>query len=134
MQPQRAVIVNGVRLVREMIKQVIERSSEIEVIKEIGEMQELASAIIETNATWAFVILLPDHEIPENMKFELFLKYPTLRLVGLWVDGSHVRLEWHGRGPRELTSPTLDELTRLLKEEIQKGLSGSNTNNRLEDN
>jgi len=128
MQPQRAVIVNGVRLVHEMIKRVLERTSGIEVIREIDDLQELAPVIIETNATWAFVLLLPDQEIPENLKFELFLKFPTLRIVGIWIDGSHVRLDWQGHGHRELTVPTLDELTGLLKEELPKTLSDSDPN------
>lgn len=119
MQPQRAVLVNRSRLMRELVKRMIERTSGFEVIREIGDIRELTSAI-DANVEWAFVILMPGREIPESLKVELFLKHPALRLVGLWVDGSHARLEWLARQHVDLTGLTLDDLNRLLLDELQK--------------
>jgi len=119
MESQRAILVNGSCLMRELVKRVIEKNTEFEVIRELADVQELPSAIMETNAEWAFVILSPNQEIPENLKVELFLKHPTLRIIGLWIDDNHVKVEWLAREQKDLTGMTLDELTGFLRQELQ---------------
>jgi len=120
MQPQRAILVNGSRLVRDLVKHVIEKELDIEVIREIENLQELDSAIPAVNADWVFVILTSDQKIPESSKIELFLKYPTMLLIGLWEDGSHVRMEWLAHEYRDFTDLTLDGLTSLLLDELHR--------------
>jgi len=119
-QPRRAILVDGSRLIRDIIKRVIEKSAGFEVVRELSGMQELPAAIIDTNVEWVFTIVTSNHEIPEILKNELFFKHPTLRIVGLWVDGSHVKVEWLGRQHRDLTGLTLNEITHLLREELQE--------------
>jgi len=120
MQPQRAILVNGSRLVRDLIKHVIEKELGIEVIREIENLQELDSAIPAVNADWVFVILTSDQKIPESSKVEIFLKHPTMLLIGLWEDGSQVRMEWLAREYRDFTDLTLDGLTSLLLDELRR--------------
>jgi hypothetical protein len=103
---------------RELVKRVIEKRMGFEVIRELVDVQELPSAIMDTDAEWVFVILPSNQEIPESLKIELFLKHPTLRIVGLWKDGSHVKMDWLVHEQKNLTGLTLDELTRLLRQEL----------------
>jgi hypothetical protein len=117
MQSQRAILVVESRLMRELVRRVIEKKVGFEVIRELADVQELPSAIIDTGAEWVFVILLPNREIPESLKIEL-LKHPTLRMIGLWIDGSHVRMDWLVHEQKNLTGETLEELTRLLRQEL----------------
>ena len=118
MQTQRAILVNGSHLVRDLVKKVIQKNLGFDVVGEIGDPLELTSAILDTNANWAFVIRMPGQEIPENLKTEWFLENPTLRLVGLWVDGSHVQVERLAHEQKDLTGLTLDEIIRLLRDEL----------------
>ena len=118
MMSQRAILVSGSRLMRELIRNVIEKRSGFEVIRELDSMQDLPSAITETNADYLFVMLPLGKEMPETWKSEVFLRKPTLKIVGLWVDGSHVRLEWLAREQKDFTGSTLDELTRFLRDEL----------------
>ena len=118
MQTQRAILVNGSHLVRDLVKKVIQKNLGFDVIQEIGDPLELASAIRDINANWAFVIRMPGQEIPGSLKTEWFLINPTLRLVGLWVDGSQVHVERLAHEQRDLTGLTLDEIIRLLQDEL----------------
>jgi hypothetical protein len=119
MQSRRAILVDGSRLTRELVKRVIERNAGFEVVKELGDVREIPAAVTETNVEWVFVTLASNQEIPEHLKAELFLRHPTLRIVGLWVDGGHVNVEWLGRQHKDLTGLTFDELTHLLRDELQ---------------
>jgi len=118
MQSQRAILVNGSRLLRELVKRVIEINAGFEITRELADVQELPSAILETKAEWVFVILSLAEEIPEPLKVELFLEYPALKIVGLWMDDGHVRIDWLTRDQKDLTWITVDELTGLLREEL----------------
>lgn len=119
MQSQRAILVNGSRLLRELVKRVIENHAGFEITRELADVQELPLAITETDAKWVFVILSLAEEIPEHLKVELFLEHPTLKIVGLWMDDGHVRIEWLTREQKDLTGITLDVLTGLLREELK---------------
>lgn len=118
MQSQRAILVVSSRLLRELVKRAIEKNTGLEVIRDLADIHELSSAVMETNAQWAFVILSSNQEIPENLKIDLFSKHPELRIVGLWISDSHVKIEWLAREQKDITGMTLDELTRLLREEL----------------
>lgn len=118
MLSQPVILVNGSRLLRELVKRVIEKDTGFEVIAELGNALELPSAIMKTNAEWVFLILLPGQEIPEKLKVSLLLKHQTLRIVGLWVDSGRVRIDWMGHEQKEFTEVTLSEFTRLLRQEL----------------
>ena len=120
METRRAILVDGSRLMRELVRRIIEKSAGFEVVRELSNVQELPAAITDTNVEWVFTIVTSNHEIPEILKNELFFKHPTLRIVGLWVDGSHVKVEWLGRQHKDLTGLTLNEITHLLREELQE--------------
>jgi len=104
---------------REIIKRVIEQRAGFAVVRELGDVQELPPVVMETGVEWIFSTIAPGQEIPEDLKNELFLHHPTLHIVGLWMDGGHLEVEWLGRQHKELTGFTLDELTDLLRQELQ---------------
>lgn len=126
MQPRQAVIVNEARLAGEFVKRVIERTSVFRITQEIEDLKELPSIFIDLKVDWVFVILTSEHEIPEMLKIELFHKCPTLRLIGLWVDSNRIRMERLVREQKDLTSLTLEELIKLLLDELQEQPQSTN--------
>ncbi len=118
MQSQQVILVNGSRLLRELVKRVIERDAGFEVITELGDILELSSVIMKTDAKWMFLILSPNQEIPESLKVSIFLKYPTMRIVGLWVDSGRVHIDGLDYEQKDFTEVTLSAFTRLLRQEL----------------
>ena len=118
MQSQRAILVNDSRLLRELVKRAIEKNVGFEITRELVDIQELPSVVTETKAEWVFVILSSAEEIPEHLKVELFLKHPTLKIAGFWMDEGRVRVDWLTRVQKELTGITVDELIGFLREEL----------------
>jgi len=103
---------------RELLKRAIEKFIGFEVTKEVDNMGDALPAIADTSAEWLFIALLPGEDMPESFKTQLFSKYPALRIICLWIDGSRVKMEWLGRKEKSLTQPTLDELETLLHERL----------------
>ena len=118
MQPERVILVNGSRLLRDLIKRVIKKYTDCEIERELSELDELPYIINTTKTGWLFVVLPPDESLPENLMTELLLHHPTLRILSFWTDGSHVNMEWLGRQRRDFTGLTLEELAHLLHQEI----------------
>lgn len=125
MQARRAILVNGSRLMRDIVKRVVEKHQGFRVVQVIDDMEVLSSPKIEWDAEYMFVILAPEGDIPENLKNHLFLQKPTLKIVCFWVNGSHVRLEWLEREQKEFTGSTVNELTLFLQEELRSNYEGS---------
>jgi len=118
MQLQRAILVNGSRLMRDFIKRVIEKHAGFQVIKELDDPQELASAIEGLDLEWVFFILSTDQIIPEHQKLDMLVAHPKLRMVILRMNENHIEMEWLARGHKNLTEMSLDELTHILRKEL----------------
>ena len=118
MQPERVILVNGSRLLRDLLKSVIKKFTDFEIERELSEPDELLSIIKETKAGWLFIVLPPDESLPEDLVTKLLLHNPTLRILSFWTDGSHVNMEWLGRQRRDFTELTLEELAQLLHQEL----------------
>jgi hypothetical protein len=118
MPSQQVILVNSSRLLRELVRRVIERGAGFEVITELGDILELPSAVMKTDAEWVFLILSPNQEIPESLKVSLFLKCPTMRIVGLWVDSGRVSINGLGYEQKDFTEVTLSAFMRLLRQEL----------------
>jgi hypothetical protein len=126
MPVQRAILVDGSRLICEMLKRVIEKTSDIEVVREVGSLDNLPGIIREVNANLLFFVLPPGYNLPDNLTNQLLVAEPALRIVTFWTDGSHVKMEWLGRKARDIAGITLPQLTSLLQQEIWTEDSGDN--------
>lgn len=118
MPVQRAILVDGSRFVRELLKRVIEKNPDIEVIREVNGLDRLPAVLNETNPDWLFVVLSPENDLPGNFSDQLLAAHPTLRIIVFWTDGSHVKMEWLGRKEREIDGNALTHLTNLFQQEM----------------
>jgi hypothetical protein len=124
MPVHRAILVDGSRLVREMLRRVLDNIPNFEVIAEVNDWEDLPAVMHGTNADWLFVVLSPEKNLPENITNDLFLVQPKLRIIAFWTDGSHVKAEWLGRKERDFTGLNLSQLTNLLNQEFWTEYSG----------
>ena len=126
MESQRAILAGGSRLIRDLLRRAIKQNSGIETVRELDSYQQLPSVVTETDAGYVFVIIQPEDKIPESLKDELFSRKADLKIVGLWVDGSHINLEWLAHEHKNFTGSTLEELIRFLREELRGMGDGNN--------
>ncbi len=131
MESKRVILAGGSRLLRDLLRRALQKNSGIETVRDLDSYQQLASVVTETGADYVFVIIRPGDELSENLKAELFSSKAELKIVGLWVDGSHLRLEWLAHEQKDFTGSTMDELTHFLLEEL-RGMG--DRNNRSEHN
>ncbi len=112
---QRIILVGGSRFLREMVKRALMKSLDLDVVDEVIWPVALPPAIRKTNADWVICFLLPGNNIPDIVETLVAREFPSVRILGISVDGSQVKLEWIGLHKRLLEDSSLEELTNLLR-------------------
>jgi len=113
MQSRRAILVSGSRLLREIVRHVIENKMGFAVVRELSGAEELSTAILETKAEWIIFLVSSRHEISQAQRIELFANHQRLRIINLWADTGRIHMEWMEHTQAEFTGHTLDELSRF---------------------
>jgi DNA-binding NarL/FixJ family response regulator len=114
MQPCRIILANGSRFLQEMLKRVIEKTPDLQVVGEIAGLAQLSSTIAKTEAEWVIVSLLPDGKIPEMVESSL-IAHPSVRVLALAADGSQVKMKWIEPREKILDDLSMDELIAILR-------------------
>lgn len=118
MQPRQAIIVDGSRILRDLIKRILETKAGFDVVHELDDLQDVATTLNKEDAGWVFFVLSHEPDVSEAQKIELLVKHPFLRMVFIRVDGGHIDMEWLVYEHKDLTGMTLEELTQQLREEM----------------
>jgi hypothetical protein len=114
MQSHRIVLVKGARFLHEMLKRVIEKTPDLQVVDEVTDLTRLSPAVTHSEAQWVIVSLPLDGEIPDVVNSLLF-KHPSVRILAMATDGSQVRMKWLESHEEALDDLSLDELFALLR-------------------
>ena len=116
---QRIVLVNNSRLMHEMIKRVIDKSPDLEIVSEVDKLAELPDTLRRTEADWAIVLLDPDEGIPELVD-QIISEQTSMRFLLMGVDGSHARMKWNEPHDIPLDEKNLLELLAILRTNQQE--------------
>jgi hypothetical protein len=116
----RIILANQPRLLREMIKRVILKSGELQLVGEIAHranLNEIEEIIEQTGAQWIVLTLSADGEISEETK-TLLVNHPTLSVLAVAMDGSQFKVLWTDPQltEKDLSSVSLAELVDVLHE------------------
>lgn len=114
MPPSRIILANGSRFLHEMLKRVIEKTPDLQVVDEVTNLARLPSAISQTDAQWVIMSLPLDGEIPGVVKSWL-IAHPSVRILAMATDGSQVRIKWLESHEEALDDLSLDELIAVLR-------------------
>jgi DNA-binding NarL/FixJ family response regulator len=114
MPEQHIVLANGSRLLRDMLKRIIFKSDNLEVVREVTDQKELPSVLEHTNPEWVIVSLSFDNVIPPWVD-SFMASHPTVRFMGLATDGSKVKMKWLEVHEQELNGLSLNELIHILE-------------------
>ena len=121
MQPRRAILVDGSRILPDLIRRVLETKVGFEVVDELGNLEELSSSLARAETEWAFLILSPNLEISKRQTVEILVEHPSLRIILIRMDEGRIEMEWLIRGYKDLTEMTLDEIALVIQKELHSG-------------
>ena len=119
MYAQRIILVNGSRLLGDMLYNVICRADHLEMVQEVSRYEELPAAIERTNAEWVIMSLPFDASFPRWVDDHL-AEHPATRFLAIFIGSGKVRLKWLGSPEEELEDLSLDDLIRILEGHPQK--------------
>ena len=113
MQPSRIILANGSRFLHDMLKRVIEKTPDLQVVGEVTELARLPAAMVQIDAEWVVVPLSPDGKIPQVVESWL-TAHPSVRVLAVATDGSQLRMKWLESHEEALDDLSLDELIEIL--------------------
>lgn len=114
MPEQRIVLANGSRLLRDMLKRIIFKSENLEIVREVTDQKELPSVIEHTNPEWVILSLSFDNGVPAWVD-PFMANHPSVRFLALAADGSKIKMKWLEVHEQELNGLSLNDLIHILE-------------------
>lgn len=114
MPEQRVVLANGSRLLRDMLKRILYKSDQLEVVQEVTDQRELASVIEHTQPEWVILTMSYDSSIPGWVD-TFMTAHPAVRFLAMTSDGSRIKMKWLEVHEQELNGLSLNELLHILE-------------------
>jgi DNA-binding NarL/FixJ family response regulator len=114
MPEQRIILANGSRLLRDMLKRIIVKSENLNVVREVTDQKELPAAIEHSNPQWVIVSLAFDNGIPAWVDNFIAI-HPSVRFMAVASDGSKVKMKWLEIHEQELNGLSLSDLIQILE-------------------
>ena len=114
MSEQRIILINGARLLHEMLNRVLLKSNHLRVVKEIAGQNDLPSAIEQLDAEWMIICLPTDSRFPKWI--DAYLKdHPFMRIMAVASDGSGIRMKWLEKREESISDLSLHDLIHILE-------------------
>lgn len=114
MAEQRIVLANTSRLLRDMLRRIIDQTSDLELLREITDQRELPAVIENSDPQWVILSLPYDNEIPPWVD-SYITQHPSVRFMAIASDASKIKVKWLEIHEQELDGITLHELLRVLQ-------------------
>ncbi len=114
MSEQRIVLANSSRLLRDMLKRIIDQRSDLRLLGEITDQRELPHIIENFEPGWVILSLPYDNEIPTWVN-DYLAEHPSVRFMAIASDGSKIKVKWLEIHEQELNGLSLYDLLRILQ-------------------
>ena len=116
MEPRRIILAHVPRFLREMLERAFANAPGLRIVAEVAELSEVSAAITQTGAQWVIMSLPPASQLAAMID-HLLTAHPSIRLVNVAADGSHVTMQWVEPREQTLDEYSMNELIALLREE-----------------
>jgi DNA-binding NarL/FixJ family response regulator len=113
MKMSHVILANEPRLLRGMLKRVLNRTPELKVVGEVTDQALIRSLVEETDVQWVIVPLWSERGAPHAIR-DLLTEHPTVSVMGMAPDGSRAKIKRAGRPEQILPGLSLDELVNAL--------------------
>jgi DNA-binding NarL/FixJ family response regulator len=114
MKKIRIVLANRPRMARQVVRDMIERQDDMEVVREAQGRFELLIAVKETHAD-AVILSMGDSEVP-GLCSHLLAEYPGLTILALGIEGGRAFVEQLCPSRREIVNPSSENVLAALRE------------------
>jgi DNA-binding NarL/FixJ family response regulator len=111
----RVVLANDSRLLRGMLKHVIDKAPGLEVVDEISDRAMLLAAVERTRPHWAIVSLSRDGSMPETVD-RILGRCSSVGILGIATDGTLTKVKRVACDEQILGCVSLEELISVLLE------------------
>ncbi len=116
MTEQRIVLASTSRLLRDMLKRIIHKTSDLQLLGEITDQRELPALIGNSDPQWVILSLLYDNEIPVWVD-DYMAEHPSVRFMAISSDGSKIKMKWLEIHEQELDGIALHDLLHILQDQ-----------------
>jgi DNA-binding NarL/FixJ family response regulator len=113
-QPCRIILANKPRLLRGMLKRVLQKVPDFQVVGEVLDPARLSATIEKTEAQWVVLSLSPTGKMPA-MAETLLAVHPTICILAVAMDGSRVKVKWVEPHEQDLNGLLLEELLAIMR-------------------
>lgn len=118
MSTKRIILSSSSRLLREMLRRVLDRTGSLQVVQEITNYRDLPSAIEKHAPKWVVVSSSYDHDMRKWMEV-CMANYPSVRFLFLTPDRNSIRMKGQASQEDELTNPSLSDFIHILEKDLQ---------------
>jgi hypothetical protein len=115
MQMRQVILANQPRLLRGMLKRVIAKTPDLQVVGEAANPAELSSIIEQTSACCVIVTLWPEGLMPSALE-SLLMERSSVCILGVAPDGSQARVKRSESPEENLRNLSLGKLIAVLRE------------------
>jgi hypothetical protein len=113
MEPRRIILAQVPRFLRETLERAFDKAPGIRIVAGGADLAQLAAALDRTGAQWV-IVSLPPNGIVVNGIDRLLAAHPSVRLMNVASDGSHVTMQWVEPRQQTLDTLSMSELIELL--------------------
>ena len=118
MSTKRVILANGSRLFREMLRRVINKADNLEVVQEIPSQDDLALAIERFDPEW--VILSSRYSgLVHGWLSDCVEQYPSVRFIVVSPDHTSIKLKSRAAAEQDLTNLSLNDFIHILEKDLQ---------------
>jgi hypothetical protein len=114
MQPQRIVLADGSRFLRDILRKVITQTPGLQLVSEVADLASLRSTLQQNEVEWIILSIFPDSLIADEGHMALVAEYPSLHILGIYADGSQVRVLLPGQQEKIYKGLTWEKLHHIL--------------------
>lgn len=118
MSTKRVILVNGSRLLREMLHRVINKADHLEVVQEVPNHEELPFAIERFDPAWV-IVSLPFSNHMQDWVNNCVANYPSVRFIFLSPDNRSIKMKWQTSFEEDLTNLSLGDFIQFLEKDLQ---------------
>ena len=114
---KRVILANESRLLRDMLRRVIDKADHLEVVQEITQPGQLDSAI-EHFDPGLVILSSPESRYPQSWINSWLLRYPSVGFVILSADHRRIAIQSQV-GEEDLTRLSLNDFIAALERDLQ---------------
>ncbi len=118
MATKRVILANNSRLLREMLRHVINKGDNLEVVQELLNQEEIPAAIERFAPAWVIASLPASNGKPGWIN-DCIADHPSVRFILLSSDNANIKMKWQASDEADLTNLSIKDFIYILEKDLQ---------------